>query len=191
MKKSELGYTIVLVVVLLGVLGAMQIWASDSNKKSPAQTDTATSGSYLEREVGHQLRLLPYYSLFDNLEYKVNGYHVELDGQVTWPALKSDAENVVKKIEGVQTVTNNIKVLPLSPMDNEIRRAEFRAIYGQPSLNRYALQAVPSIHIIVDNGSVTLVGVVANQGDKNIAAIQANGVPNVFSVTNDLQVEGK
>ena len=191
MKKSELGYTIVLVVVLLGVLGAMQIRASDNNKKSAGQANAAVPGSFLEREVGHQLRLLPYYSLFDNLEYKVSGNNVQLDGKVTWPALKSDAENVVKKIEGVQIVTNNIEVLPLSPVDYEIRTAEFRAVYGQPSLARYAMQAVPPIHIIVDNGKVTLVGRVASEGDKNIAGTEANDVPNVFSVTNELRVEGR
>jgi hyperosmotically inducible protein len=146
-------------------------------------------GSYLEREVGHVLRMLPYYTLFDNLAYRVDGYHVTLEGQVTRPTLKSDAENVVKRIEGVEGVTNNIKVLPVSPNDNRIRRAEYRAIYGQAALNRYALQAVPPIHIIVENGHVTLEGVVASESDKNIANIQANSVSGVFSVTNNLRVE--
>ena len=142
-------------------------------------------------EIGHELRLLPYYSVFDDLRYKVNGYNVELEGAVTRPTLKSDAENVVKRIEGVESVTNNIKVLPPSTDDDRIRLAEYRVIYGHPALNRYGLQAVPPIHIIVDRGHVTLTGVVANEMDRNVANIQANTVPGVFSVTNDLRVEGK
>src|SRR5207237_2666990 len=104
--------------------------------------------------------------------------------------LKSDAENVVKRIEGVNEVINKIEVLPLSPMDDQIRMAVYRAIYGDPALStRYGYRALPSIHIIVRNGHVTLEGVVANEADKNIVNVRANGVPNVFSVTNDLQVE--
>jgi hyperosmotically inducible protein len=114
---------------------------------------------------------------------------VTLLGQVTRPTLKSDAENVVKRIEGVQRVDNQIKVLPLSSNDDRIRIALYRAIYGHAQLNRYAMQAVPPIHIIVENGNVTLEGVVANEGDKNVANIQANGVSGVFSVTNNLRTE--
>jgi hyperosmotically inducible protein len=102
--------------------------------------------------------------------------------------LKSDAEKAVKKIEGVENVVNKIEVLPLSPMDNQIRRAVYRAVYGQPGLEMYSLRAVPTIHIIVKNGHVSLMGAVANQGDKERAGIAANGVPGVFSVTNDLLV---
>lgn len=135
--------------------------------------------------------MLPYYNLFDNLSFKVDpGGVVTLMGQVTNPTLKNDAGNVVKKIEGVTAVNNQIEVLPLSPMDNQIRRAVARAIYGYPALaDRYGFQALPSIHIIVRNGNVTLEGVVANQADKNIAGIQANQVPGVFKVINNLQVE--
>lgn len=147
-------------------------------------------GAYLEREVRHQLVMLPYYSIFDNLEYRVDGYTVTLTGEVVRPTLKSDAENVVRKIEGVEKVVNNIKVLPLSSNDDRIRRAEYRAIYGDPALERYALQAVGPIHIIVENGHVTLKGVVANQMDKNLANVRANGVHGVFSVTNELRAEG-
>ncbi len=144
----------------------------------------------LIRQVRHELVMLPYYGVFDNLAYRIDGSTVTLLGQVTRPTLKSDAGNVVKDIEGVERVDNQIKVLPLSPNDDRIRLALYRAIYGQTALNRYAMQAVPPIHIIVDNGNVTLEGVVANEGDKNIANIQANGVPGVFSVTNNLRVEG-
>jgi hyperosmotically inducible periplasmic protein len=140
------------------------------------------------REVRHELVTLPYYSVFDNLAYRVDGYTVTLFGQVTKPVLKSDAEKAVKKIEGVENVVNNIEVLPLSPMDDQIRRAVYRAIYGRPGLEMYSLRAVPTIHIIVKNGHVTLNGAVGNTGDKQVAGIAANGVPGVFSVTNDLLV---
>ena len=144
----------------------------------------------LVKEVRHQLVLLPYYSVFDNLAFKVEGSKVTLIGQVVRPTLKSDAENVVKKIEGVSSVVNEIEVLPLSPNDDQIRRAVFRAIYSDPSLFRYAQSAVPSIHIIVKNGNVTLEGVADNDTDKNLANLRANGVPNVFSVKNNLVVTG-
>jgi hyperosmotically inducible protein len=149
----------------------------------------AAGTARLAHEVRHELVMLPYYGVFDNLEYQVNDSTVTLLGEVTRPTLKSDAENVVKGIEGVHAVVNHIKVLPLSPMDDRTRLAEYRAIYSEPSLQRYALQAVPPIHIIVDNGKVTLVGAVADQADKNLAGIRANSVPGVFSVTNDLKVE--
>lgn len=144
----------------------------------------------LENEVRHELVMLPWYNIFDNFEFRiVNGNHVILSGQVTRPTLKSSSENVVKRIEGVERVTNNIEVLPLSPMDDRIRLAMYRAVYGYGPLQRYALQAVGPIHIIVKNGNVTLAGIVANEMDRNIANIRANGVSGVFSVTNDLRVE--
>lgn len=143
----------------------------------------------LEREVRHELVMLPYYSVFDNLAFKVDGGHVTLLGQVARPTLKSDAEAVVRRIEGVEKVTNEIKVLPLSPNDDRIRRDVFRAVYGHAALNRYAFGAVPPIHIIVKNGNLALEGVVANEMDKNIAGIQAKTVPGVFSVVNNLRVE--
>jgi len=142
------------------------------------------------RQVRHQLVMLPYYGVFDDLAFRVDGGTVTLMGSVTRPTLKSDAERVVKKIEGVGQVVNEIKVLPPSPMDDQIRMAVYRAIYGDPALStRYGFRAVPSIHIIVENGKVTLEGVVANEADKNLVNLRANGVPNVFSVTNDLRVE--
>ena len=143
----------------------------------------------LVKEVRHELVMLPYYNVFDNLSYRVEGSTVTLMGQVTRPTLKSDAERVVKGIEGVEKVVNNIEVLPVSPNDDRIRMAVYRAIYGQPALQRYSLQAVPPIHIIVNNGNVTLEGVVASEADKNIANVQANGVAGVFSVKNNLRVE--
>jgi hyperosmotically inducible protein len=144
----------------------------------------------LAKEVRHQLVLLPYYSVFDNLAFKVEGDKVTLSGQVARPTLKSDAESAVKGIEGVAAVVNNIEVLPVSTMDDQLRRAVYRAIYHDSALFRYGESAVPSIHIIVKNGNVTLVGVVDNESDKNLANLRANGVPNVFSVKNDLAVIG-
>jgi hyperosmotically inducible protein len=144
------------------------------------------------REVRHELVMLPYYGVFDNLAFSVNGGVITLIGQVTRPTLKSDAENAVKRIEGVTRVENKIEVLPVSDMDSRTRQAEFRAIYSEPSLSiKYGYQAIPPIHIIVDNGHVTLVGVVDSEADKNLAGIRANQVPGVFSVTNNLRVEGR
>jgi hyperosmotically inducible protein len=142
----------------------------------------------LMKEVRHELVMLPYYSVFDNLAYKVEGDKVILTGQVARPTLKSDAENVVKSIEGVRSVENQIEVLPTSPMDDQLRRALYRAIYGESGLFRYGVASVPSIHIIVKNGHVTLEGVVDNEADKNMSGLRANGVPNVFSVQNNLVV---
>jgi hyperosmotically inducible protein len=145
----------------------------------------------MERQVRHELVMLPYYGVFDNLAYRVEGGQVTLMGQVTRPTLKSDSERVVKDIEGVEQVVNNIEVLPTSPNDDRIRIAVYRAIYGHNALYRYGLAAVPSIHIIVKNGNVTLEGVVANEADKNIANLQANGVSGVFGVTNNLRLENR
>ena len=143
----------------------------------------------VEKEVRHELVMLPFYGVFDNFEYKVEGSTVTLLGQVTQPILKSDAEKVVKQVEGVERVDNRIEVLPLSPNDDRIRLAEYRAIYGTPGLDRYSLRAVPTIHIIVKNGNVTLEGAVATEADKNLANIKASGVPGVFSVKNNLHVD--
>ena len=144
----------------------------------------------IAKEVRHELVMLPYYSVFDNLYFQVGeDGSVTLMGQVTRPTLKDDAGRVAKRISGVKEVRNQIEVLPLSPEDDRIRREAFRAIYGEAALNRYALQAVPPIHIIVKNGHISLEGVVANQTDKNLAGIRANGVSGAFSVQNDLRVE--
>jgi len=157
---------------------------------SPQQRSEEKYREKLAKEVRHQLLLLPYYSVFDNLAFKVEEDKVTLSGQVVRPTLKSDAEAAVKSIEGVATVVNNIEVLPVSPMDDQLRRAVHRAIYRDSVLFRYGESAVPSIHIIVKNGNVTLVGVVDNESDKNLANLRANGVPNAFSVKNDLAVAG-
>lgn len=193
MKSTFRALTIGLLFIPLALVspGAGLYAASDSTKAAPqAQRDPARLQAALVQEVRHQLVMLPWYSLFDNLEYRVEGDKVLLMGQVVRPSLRSDAEAAVKRIEGVASVDNQIEVLPLSPNDDRIRRAEFRAIYGFSSLERYAQGAVPPIHIIVKNGHVTLEGVVDNEADKDAANVQANGVANVFSVTNNLRVAG-
>jgi len=161
---------------------------SAGNQDQPRQRNEKKMQENLVKEVRHQLLLLPYYSVFDNLLFKVDGDKVTLLGQVVRPTLKSDAESAVKGIESVSSVDNQIEVLPTSPMDDGLRRAVYRAIYGDASLSRYGMSALPSIHLIVKNGNVALEGVVDNEGDKNLAALRANGVPNVFSVTNNLTI---
>ena len=167
--------------------------APNTQSASPSTQNAPLSQKGIDRivkEVHHELVMLPFYGVFDNLAYKVSpDGTVTLLGQVSRPTLKSDAENVVKRIEGVERVDNQIKVLPLSPNDDRIRRAVYRAIYGNEVLSQYALRAVPPIHIIVENGNVTLEGVVARQMDKQIAEMQTKSVPGVFSVTDNLRVE--
>lgn len=169
-------------------IGALIAITAGAQQAPPAHPPGPKTEQYVTREVHHELVMLPFYTIFDNLAYSVNGGTVTLLGQVTQPVLKEDAAKAVKGIEGVEKVDDKIEVLPVSPMDDQIRRAEYRAIYGDPALQRYALGALPPIHIIVKNGHVTLEGAVANQMDKNVAGIRANGVPNVFSVTNNLQI---
>jgi BON domain len=157
--------------------------------KLERRSETAPSNQRLDREVGRQLRMLPYYSVFDNIEYRLRGYRVELVGEVVQPRLKADAESAVEHIEGVQGVINNIEVLPESLEDDRIRLGCYRAIFMNDAMRKYAIQPVPSIHIIVKNGNVTLVGVVDSEADREIANLQAHGVHGAFSVTNKLQVE--
>ncbi len=153
------------------------------------QTASPKLNERLEKEVGHELRLLPYFTVFDNLAYKIDGDKVTLLGQVVDPVLKADAKRAIEKIEGVSSVDNEIEALPVSSNDDRIRRAVYRAIYRTPGLDLYSMRAVPTIHIIVKNGNLTLVGAVGNQMDKERAGIVANGVPGVFKVTNDLIVD--
>jgi hyperosmotically inducible periplasmic protein len=167
------------------------------SQQIPAAGNQAAQGQLSQRgierivkEVHHELVLLPYYGVFDNLAYKVSpDGTVTLSGQVVRPTTRSDAENAVKHIEGVEHVDNQVQVLPLSPNDDRIRRDAYRAIYGNSTLSEYAVRAVPPIHIIVNNGHITLEGVVARQMDKQIAELQAKQVPGAFSVTDNLQVE--
>jgi hyperosmotically inducible protein len=176
--------TIIQNVVLASALAfAIPTFAGTGNP--PAQD--------LASQVRHQLVMIPYYSVFDDLNYSVDNSTgvVTLSGEVTRPVVKTDAEGNVKHIPGVTQVVDNIRVLPLSSFDNRIRIAEYRTIYGFGGLYRYGLGTQPSIHIIVDNGHVTLVGVVDSEADKDTANIRANTVPGVFSVTNNLRVAEK
>jgi hyperosmotically inducible protein len=147
----------------------------------------------LANQVRHELVMIPYYNVFDDLNYSVDNTSgiVTLSGAVTQPVVKQDAERSVKRLPGVTQVIDNIRVLPLSTFDNRIRAAEYRTIFGFGGLYRYAMGTQPSIHIIVDNGHVTLVGVVNTEADKDTANIRANTVPGVFSVTNNLRVAEK
>jgi hyperosmotically inducible periplasmic protein len=172
--------SIVLLAMTLGLV-SLPSTVTAQNQEPKAQQN-------MIKEIRHQLVLLPWYSVFDNLSFRIEGSKIILMGQVVRPTLKSDAEAAVKGIEGVSSVQNDIEVLPNSPMDNQLRRAVYRAVYNEPGLSRYALSAVPSIHIIVKNGNVALEGVADNDADKNLAGLRANGVPNVFSVTNNLVV---
>ena len=142
-------------------------------------------------KVRKELVTLPYYGVFDNLEYKVEGNTVTLYGQVRNPVTRKDAERRVARIEGVDRVINNIEVLPVSSFDDSIRARTYRAVFRSGSLYRYAMGANPSIHIVVKNGRVTLEGVVSSQMDSQLAYMAANGVPGVFSVTNNLRVASR
>lgn len=144
----------------------------------------------LSDQVRHELLTLPWYGVFDNLSYEVNGTEVILSGQVIseHATTREDAAKFVKSIPGVTSVVNRIEVLPPSPLDNRIRRAEYRTIFSHADLGRYTMGAIPQVHIVVKNGHVTLEGLVMNQMDKNIAGIVANSVPGVFSVENNLRI---
>ena len=145
----------------------------------------------ITKEVRHRILMLPQFGVFDNIAFKVDGYDVVLIGQVTQPTLRSDAERVVKKIEGVERVENQIKVLPTSFNDDRLRRDVFRAIYRFGPLQRYGVGSNRPIHIIVDGGHVTLEGAVDRQADKDMAGMRANQVEGVFSVDNNLAVPEK
>ncbi|MGD0211673.1 MAG: BON domain-containing protein [Terriglobales bacterium] len=190
MKKSRPAVLAVPLFLLITIF-SMVAFASPAIQDNPAAGALPQkSFDRIMKEVRHELVMLPYYGVFDNLAYKVDSDGtVTLLGQVANPVLKSDAERAVKRIEGVEKVVNNIEVLPLSPNDDRIRRAAYRAIYGNSVLSQYQLRAVPPIHIIVKNGNITLEGAVAREMDKNLAGIKANGVHGAFSVTNNLIVD--
>ena len=153
-----------------------------------AAQESAKSQERIVREVRHELLMLPYFGVFDYIAFKVDGSTVTLLGQVVRPTLKSDAENSLKRIEGVEKIDNQIEVLPPSSMDDQLRIALFRAIYQSSALQKYELGVQKPIRIIVKSGRATLEGVVDNEADKNLAGLRANTVPGIFSVTNNLQV---
>lgn len=165
---------------MLGLLLAIPVLLSATDK--PVQD--------LSERVRHELVMLPWLGVFDNLAFRVEGDKVLLSGQVNRPTLRTDAERVVLRVAGVSSVSNQIEVLPLSPFDDRVRLATLRSIYGFPALQRYGLGAIPGIRIIVKNGNVTLAGVVANEMDAQMAYMRAMQVPGAFSVSNQLTVEG-
>ena len=172
-----------LALVATLAIGASVAVAAPAN--SP-QDDARTAN-----KVRKELVTLPYYGMFDNLAYKVEGGTVTLYGQVVDAVTRKDAENRVKRIEGVERVINNIQVLPVSGFDNTIRVRTYRAIARQGGLYRYFMGTNPSIHIIVNRGRVTLEGVVSNRMDSQLAYMAARQVPGVFEVTNNLRVENE
>jgi hyperosmotically inducible periplasmic protein len=189
MKRNQVwclsGTAVVVGLVISGFLFSFQIAAAQVNGAAPSSNQ-----NQIIKEVRHELIMLPFVDVFDNLQFKVDSYNVTLLGSVTRPSIKQDAERAVKGIEGVETVKNEIDVLPPSPSDNRLRTQLFRAIYGFPALQRYDLPVIKPIRIIVRNGRVTLEGVVDSEADKNLVGIRANTVPGIFSVTNNLQVAG-
>jgi hyperosmotically inducible protein len=184
----------VLMTCLLLAAGA---WAQISvdpvvpDVKAVASPTGDKNETRIAKEVRHELLMLPYYTLFDDLGFSVRGGNVELIGAVNDGALIKEAESVVKRIEGVEKVTNNIKLLSPAPEDERIRHEAARKIFSTGNLSRYSWEAAPSIHIVVDHGRIRLIGYVDNQADKDMANIAANQVPGVFAVKNDLQVIAK
>jgi hyperosmotically inducible protein len=176
-----------LIFLLAGWFLLATISVAQDAQLAPAPVPAAAQERIIKK-ARHELLMLPYLGVFDNIVFRVDGYNITLMGQVVRPTLKSDAENALKHIEGVEHVDNQIEVLPVSPMDDGLRRRLYRAIYGYPAFTKYAMVPQKPIRIIVKNGHVALEGVVDNDADKNLAALRANGVPNVFSVDNHLQV---
>lgn len=185
--KTRVGITL-LAFGMLGIGTPTAIASAKATASTSISQDNQKYETWLNKKVHHELAMVPWYGVFDEMSYSVNGTKVTLNGQVVNPATKSDAVASVKHIEGVTGVVDNIQVLPLSSMDNRIRRAEYRSIFSYASLYRYAQGANPSIHIIVNNGHVTLTGYVDNQADAQMAYQRANAVPGVFSVTNNLKI---
>jgi hyperosmotically inducible protein len=183
---TQVNYRKLLFTALLAGLVAVTVGSPMASAGATAAVNTAS----ISEQVRHNLVMLPWYGVFDNLQFRVNGTEVVLSGEVISEhgITKDDAANAVKKIPGVTNVVNDIEILPPSPFDNQIRRAEYRAIFSQSDLGRYTLGVIPQVHIIVKGGHVTLEGQVINQMDRTVAGIAANSVPGVFSVQNNLQV---
>ena len=174
--------------VLAAAAFSISLPLAAANQPAASHAAGSTSEQVLMAQVRSALLKLPYYGVFDNLNFQVNGGAITLSGDVTRPWLKTQAEQAVKGVNGVESVASNINVLPLSPFDDRLRAALLNRVYGQTALNKYA-HINPPIRIIVANRQVRLEGVVLNDGDRNIAFIQANGVPGVFHVENNLKLE--
>ena len=173
---------------LVTMIAALVIGAVTAGGALAVTTSTPSQGR-IARQVRHELVTLPYYGVFDNLAYKVDGNSVTLYGQVVHPTTRTDAQARVSRIAGVSRVVNNIEVLPLSSLDNSIRARTYRAIARTAGLNRYLMGSNPSLHIVVGRGQVTLEGVVSNNADRQLAYMAANQVSGVFSVKNNLRTD--
>ena len=172
-------------ILMAGAVGALGVAAAASTGNAIPSDD-----ANIAKRLTHEIRMYDRYTIWDNINVQVRDGNVELNGQVVQPFKKSDLGRIAKAVPGVASVTNNLQVLPLSPMDDQLRFRVARAVYGDPALNRYAAGALPSIHVIVDNGHVTLEGVVATQADKQIAGMRASGAGLSFGpVVNNLRVE--
>ena len=170
-------------------MGQFVFWAPAKDKPA-IKAKSASTQNRLAQEVRHQLVMLPYYDIFDNLEFRIDGIDtVVLAGQARRPVPKTEAEKAIRNLEGVGKVVNEIEVLPVSTHDEEVSMAAYRTIFSQLGLDRYLLRAVPPIHIVVKDGNLTLVGVVSTQADKDQAEVAARSVSSAFSVTNNLRVE--
>jgi hyperosmotically inducible periplasmic protein len=180
--KTFKGKLLTLVATLVVTFGAALIAPANTQAQALDQTQ-------LGRSVRHELVTLPYYGVFDNLAYQINGSTVTLYGQVVQPTTRSDAAARVAHLPGVTRVVNRIQVLPLSGFDDQIRARAYRTIFSTGDLGRYSMGTNPSLHIIVNNGHLTLEGVVDNEMDRRLAYIAARQVPGVFSVTNNLRTD--
>ena len=172
------------------ILGTFLMAAALVATAGATSKDTPRTDADVAKSVRHEILMYSNYTLWDDVSFRVQNGAVELLGAVNQPYKKSDLQKIVQHIPGVTAVTNELKVLPLSPMDDRLRLEVARAIYRDPSLSRYSMGAIPSIHIIVDNGHVTLTGNVMNNMDKEIAGIRASSAGLSFGpVVNNLSVD--
>jgi hyperosmotically inducible protein len=172
---------------LLTLFGAFVLTGAFAS--AAGSTTAGIPQAALEDRVRHELLSLPYYNVFEDLYYRVDGDVVTLSGKVTRPIVSRDAVNAVKRLAGVERVDNQIEVLPLSSYDNRLRLQAYYAIYGFAPLQRYGLGTQPSIRILVKNGNVTLAGAVRSAADRDMAFLRANAIPGALSVSNELRVE--
>ncbi len=177
-----------LLACAIALSGGAACWGQSKHTAKPAVVLEEKPADALARAVRHQILVLPFYSVFDTVSFAMDGDKVVLTGQVVRPSLKASAEAAVKSLEGIRSVENRIEILPVSASDDELRRAVYRAIFEDKTLQRYAIQAVPPIHIIVKNGSVTLTGSVDSASDKALATTRASLAPNAGNVANNLVV---
>jgi hyperosmotically inducible periplasmic protein len=178
-----------LVISLILTLSSLR--AQRPPEVKPATAAPKTDESQLSHEIRHQLLVLPYYSVFDYITFTLDGGNVTLTGYVLRPTLRANAEAAAKSLEGVSSVKNLIELLPKSATDDDSRRAVYRSIFEDSTLQRYAVSEVPAIHIILRDGEVTLEGAVATEAEKNLASTRASGVSGVSNVKNNLAVRPK